>query len=312
LIEELEARKLRPTGFRDQDAATLQRVLDQEFEAEKESLMRAQREKREQAAKQAGLERKRAVLERQLQEEKLEVSRDHRTQTWLSLVKQGVTPSAARIAVTSVTARALAKALWTNTSLLSLDLSRNNLDDLAGAYIARLLKRNTAMLTLELDSNRLGPQTCRAFGESLAANATLRHLGLGSNPLMQTQAAAGGAAGADGDPVDDGGIVAMAAMLRKNCGLTSLSVWRCGLDAGAVAELAHGLEGNDTIVLLEVGHNVVGRVDQLALRRRLDENMRRLEARQQREREELAEREQDAAERRRLEAQAEKERELRQ
>lgn len=74
------------SGFRDQDVLTLQKILDEEFELEKESLIKQQREKKEQAAKQAGLQRKRMMLERQLREEIAEIEKDHRFEFWLTLV----------------------------------------------------------------------------------------------------------------------------------------------------------------------------------------------------------------------------------
>lgn len=67
---------------------TLQKILDAEFELEKESIIKHQREKREQAAKQAGLQRKRMMLERQLREELSEIEKDHRIEFWLTLVRR--------------------------------------------------------------------------------------------------------------------------------------------------------------------------------------------------------------------------------
>lgn len=83
---QLENRNSRVSGFRDQDVVTLQKILDAEFELEKESIIKHQREKREQAAKQAGLQRKRMMLERQLREEIFEIEKDHRIEFWLTLV----------------------------------------------------------------------------------------------------------------------------------------------------------------------------------------------------------------------------------
>lgn len=82
----LENRNSRVSGFRDQDVLTLQKILDEEFELEKESLIKQQREKKEQAAKQAGLQRKRMMLERQLREEISEIEKEHRIEFWLTLV----------------------------------------------------------------------------------------------------------------------------------------------------------------------------------------------------------------------------------
>ncbi|CAM9950043.1 unnamed protein product [Ascophyllum nodosum] len=264
LIEELEIRNARISGFRDQDLLTLQKFLNQEFEVEKESILKHQREKREQAAKQAGLQRKRMMLEKQLREEISEIEKDDRIEFWLTLVKQNSTPLSARIEVNSITARALAKAMWTNTSLTSLDLSCSGIDDQAGAYIARLLKRNTALGTLSLGSNQLGTSACRAFGDSLCSNTTLRSLSLESNRLTQHGA-------------DSSGVQALADMLGKNNTLISINLWRCALGAEAGTALTRGIESNHTITFLEVGHNGLAVADQCQIKAALDANIQRFE-----------------------------------
>ncbi|CAM9559662.1 unnamed protein product, partial [Scytosiphon promiscuus] len=267
LIEELEARNSRVSGFRDQDVVTLQKILDAEFELEKESLIKHQREKREQAAKQAGLQRKRMMLERQLREEISEIQRNHRIEFWLTLVKQNATPPTARIEVNSITARALAKAMWTNASLTSLDLSCNGIDDAAGAYVARLLKRNSALVNVALGSNRLGALACRAFGESLCSNSTLRCLNLESNPLT-------------GDGANFSGIRALADMFCKNSTLTSVHLWRCALGSEAGAALSRGIESNHSISFLEIGLNGLAMTDQQKIRQNLEQNFNTFEERQ--------------------------------
>ena len=62
------------------------------------------------AAKQAGLQRKRMLLEKQLREEQEECAKDSQLETWLIMVRQDSTTSSARISVNSITCRALAKA----------------------------------------------------------------------------------------------------------------------------------------------------------------------------------------------------------
>ncbi|KAG5175108.1 leucine rich repeat protein [Tribonema minus] len=268
LIEELEGRRMRPTGFRDQDIIALQKVLDAEFEQEKEHLIRQHNEKKEQAMKEAGLQRRRAQLEKQLTEEKQEVAQNKIVAGWLSLVKQDETPLTARIEVNSISARALAKAMWTNTSLTSLDLARNNLDDFAGAYIAKLLKRNTALVKLELDSNNLGCRACNAFGEALLSNNTLQHLGLESNPLTN-----------EGEK--PAGFRYMVQALSKNAALTSLNLWRCGLGTPAGHDLAAGIQANRTITFLELGNNSLALSDLRQIGARVKDNRCHYDALQQ-------------------------------
>lgn len=182
-------------------------------------------------------------------------------------VKQNSSPPAARIEVNSITARALAKAMWTNTSLTSLDLSCNGIDDPAGAYIARLLKRNTALVNVALGSNQLGAFACRAFGESLSTNATLKSLSLESNPLTR-----------DGE--DTSGIRALADTFGRNSTLTSVNLWRCALGAEAGTALSRGMESNHTITFLELGNNGLAMTDQHKVKAALDRNFTKFEERQ--------------------------------
>lgn len=182
-------------------------------------------------------------------------------------VKQNSTPPTARIEVNSITARALAKAMWTNTSLTSLDLSCNEIDDPAGAYVARLLKRNTALVNLSLGSNQLGSRACRAFGESLCSNTTLKCLSLEANSLSR-----GGE--------DVSGIRTLADMFSKNKTLTSINLWRCALGAEAGAALSRGMGSNQTITFLEVGQNGLAMADQHKLKTALENNLKIFEERQ--------------------------------
>lgn len=154
--------------------------------------------------------------------------------------------------------------MWTNTSLTSLDLSCNGIDDAAGAYVARLLKRNSALVNVALGSNQLGVLACRAFGESLSSNSTLKCLSLESNPLT-------------GDGTNITGIRALADMLTRNSTLTSVNLWRCALGAEAGAALSRGMESNHTITFLDVGLNGLAMADQDKVKTALDDNFKRFE-----------------------------------
>ena len=65
--------------------------------------------KRARAKKQAGLQRKRMIMEKQLKEEQEEVAKDFQTATWLDKLRRDGTESSARIDVNSIAVRALAK-----------------------------------------------------------------------------------------------------------------------------------------------------------------------------------------------------------
>lgn len=152
--------------------------------------------------------------------------------------------------------------MWTNTSLTSLDLSCNDIDDPAGAYIARLLKRNSALENVALGSNHLGPLACQTFGESLRSNSTLKTLSLESNSLTC-------------NGKDSSGLRVLAGMLGENKTLTSVNLWRCAIGAEAGAVLARGMESNHSITFLEIGQNGVVMSDQHKIKAALADNFKR-------------------------------------
>ena len=109
LIENLERRGLPVKGFPADDARTLQEALDLEYEQSKEERKKEAAEKRAREKKQAGLQRKRMIMEKQLKEEQEEVAKDFQTATWLDKLRRDGTESSARIDVNSIAVRALAK-----------------------------------------------------------------------------------------------------------------------------------------------------------------------------------------------------------
>ena len=265
LVTEMERRHLHPKGFFNDDAKELQKYFDQEHFKELEKIKEERREQRQRSRMKAQLQKKRLQLEKQLREEQDAVANDPQIEAWLSVVRSDQTRPSARIGVNSVTARALAKAMWNNKSLTSLDLSRNDLSDFAGAQIGRMLKRNAALVKLELNENRLGPRACHAFGEALHTNGTLKTLSLESNPLTN-------------ESTDQTGVVALAQALSSNASLTLLNLWRCDLGTTAGAELAKALHLNSSIIHLDVGNNGVLVADKRRIADKVDANKKETRA----------------------------------
>lgn len=210
-----------PKGFRADDEKTLQIEFNREHEEYVERLRRERLENREKVKKQAAMQRRRLLLEKQLREEQEETAKDHRLEFWLTLVRvplsicphpsisflmphacpmprlatylrhthaylaphfrpsvqirQNATAPSARLEVSSVTARCVAKALWDNTSLTALDVSGCHLDDTSGTYLARMLKHNSSLVKLEMGSNKFGPRTCAALAQSLSVRTISPH-----------------------------------------------------------------------------------------------------------------------------------------
>ena len=246
---EMERRGLNVKGFFEDDAKALQRAYDAEFALEFEKLKEERKEQRKQDRKKAQLQKKRLQLEKQLREEEEAVAEDEDIATWLEQIRINNTWPTARIRSNSITARAVAKALWDNTSLTCLDLSRNKLSDFAGSQIGRALRRNCTLLKLEVNDNFLGPRSCRSFGEALPLNSTIKYVDLESNPLVT---------GPDGaETTDTTGFFTLAQAFRKNTSLTAMSLWRCNVGHQCGAEIANCLDQNTSITSIDVGNNSI-------------------------------------------------------
>ena len=222
--------------------------------------MRAKRkEKQRKAAQQLGLQRRRMLMEKTLQEEQDELAKSHQVSLMIDQVKDNLVKASLRIEVNSITARSLAKAMWVNDTITCLDLSSIDLNDHAGCYLARILKHNNTLRKIELDNNKLGPKACFAFGESLLTNTSLKYLSLDSNPIVTYQ--------------DQNGLRALSDALRMNNTLTSLNLWRCGISMGGGSTLASGIEDNNTLLFCDVGHNNIEIADVKRIIDKLDANL---------------------------------------
>jgi len=256
---EMDKRHLKTTGFPDTDREILQKAFDAEFLADLEEAKAKRREQKRRAAQQAGLQKRRMMMEKFLQEEQDELAKNHQVSTVIGLIKDNNVESQMRIEVNSISARTLAKALWTNTSVTCIDLSSNELNDHAGSYLARILKKNTTLRKIELDNNRLGSKSIGAFGESLKVNSTLVYLSLDSNPLC------------DGET--DSEVRKLADALRINKTMRSLNLWRTGLGPLAGSALASGIEQNSTLLFFDIGHNAIDMSDVKLITDKLDANV---------------------------------------
>ena len=222
--------------------------------------MRAKRkEKQRKAAQQLGLQRRRMLMEKTLQEEQDELAKNHQISLMIDHIKDNEVKPSLRIEVNSITARSLAKAMWVNDTITCLDLSSIDLNDHAGCYLARILKHNNTLKKIELDNNKLGSKACQAFGESLLTNTSLKYLSLDSNSIATYQ--------------DMNGLKALAEALRMNRTLTSLNLWRCGINMGGGNILAGGIEDNDTILFCSIGHNNIEMSDVKRIVDKLDANL---------------------------------------
>lgn len=261
LMAQLKERGAPIKGFEDEDAETLQKFLDVEYEEELEQKRAERREAKALAAKQAGLQKRRLLMETLIQEETIEIEKDNRIEFWLELIKNNSSPTTARINLNAITSRSLAKAIFNTSSIVALDVSRMNLPDKAGAYLCRALRNNRSIIKLDLESNKFGPLTCSTLSESLLKNDVVRHVNLESNNLMR---------GEHGHDVS--GIQAMANMFANNKTLLHLNLWRCNIQSEGGHILVNGLQNNGNIIFFELGNNGLGLNQQKKLAELLERN----------------------------------------
>ena len=263
---ELEKRNIKSTGFPDTDREILQKAFDEEFKADLEDARIRRKEAKRRAKLQAGLQKRRMLMEKTLQEEQDALAANHQSSMILEMVRENMVQSAIRLDLNSVTARVLAKAMWANNTITCLDLSSNELNDHAGSYLARILKRNFTLKKLELCNNQFGSRTCAAFGESLRVNNSLVYLSLDSNPLV------------DRETQDTSGLKVMADSLRSNSTLTSLNLWRTQIPAAGGEHFANAMADNDSLLFIELGKNEIKMSEIKRVVDKLDLNLGAFEA----------------------------------
>lgn len=269
---EMEKRGIKTTGFPDTDRERLQAAFDEDFKKDLEHEKARRREIRRRAAQQEGIMKRRLLMERTLQEEQDELARNHQTSMMIDFIKENLVSGSIRMDINSVSARSLAKAMWINTTITCLDLSSNELNDRGGIYIARILKRNKTLKKIELDNNPLGPKTCQAFGESLKLNKSLVYLSLDSANLC-------------GPTLNDSnGIKCLSDAIRCNNTLTSLNLWRTGIQSSAGAELASAIEENNSLLFCDMNHNGIDMCEVKRIAEKLETNLADYEARERQRR----------------------------
>ena len=133
----------------------------------------------------------------------------------------------------------LVEELKSDSTVVSLDLSCNNIRASGGAPLAAALESNTTLTALDLHSNAL-LSGARAFGLMLKRNSTLCRLNLRTNGIGAPGAAA----------------VAEALQL-ESCSLTSLNLRDNAVMAVGAAALAAALKTNTSLLELDLSENLV-------------------------------------------------------
>ncbi|NWS85049.1 NLRC3 protein, partial [Toxostoma redivivum] len=151
-------------------------------------------------------------------------------------------------------AKALADALKKNQILLSLNLQHNSIKEDGATFLAEALLTNHRLVTLHLQKNAIGAQGARKIAEALKKNCSLRELILSSNS------------------VGDNGSVALAEALRVNHSLQSLDLQSNSISSAGVTALTAALCSNKGLLSLNLRENSISKEGGPAIARALRSN----------------------------------------
>ncbi|CAK0782497.1 hypothetical protein CVIRNUC_005717 [Coccomyxa viridis] len=164
-------------------------------------------------------------------------------------------------------ATALAEAISENTSLTSLYLSDNYIGALGAAVIANALSKNKSLRELHMKGNELGDEGVKALCKALKERQSpITSLDFGNNNIS----AEGAEAIADivkrahlkelnlyMNDIGDAGILKIASALEGDSSLVSLDVGGNNIEATGITALANALKGNANLKSLELGYNPI-------------------------------------------------------
>ncbi|XP_064009261.1 NLR family CARD domain-containing protein 3 [Pogoniulus pusillus] len=164
-------------------------------------------------------------------------------------------------------ARALADALKKNQVLLSLNLQHNAISEDGASFLAEALLTNHRLMTLHLQKNAIGAHGARKVAEALKQNCSLKELILSSNSVGDSGSVALAEAlkvnhtlqslDLQSNSISSTGVGALTAALCSNKGLTSLNLRENSISKEGGPAIAHALRTNSTLRKLDLAANLL-------------------------------------------------------
>ena len=134
---------------------------------------------------------------------------------------------------------ALCLALKVNTSLTSLYLSHDSIDDEVANSLSEALRVNASLTSLDLSQNLIRAGGANSLSEALRVNTSLTYLGLSMNPI------------------DDEGTNSLSEALRVNTSLTSLELSMSSINDEGANSLSKALRVNTSLTYLDLSMNSI-------------------------------------------------------
>jgi Ran GTPase-activating protein (RanGAP) involved in mRNA processing and transport len=134
----------------------------------------------------------------------------------------------------------LSKILADNTSLQSLSLFGNDINDIAAIHIATALKSNKTLKTLNLRDNNIGDEGASAIAKALETHASLQSLTLSHNKITKKAAAS------------------FAEVLKGNKSLQELDLGYNQIGEEGAISIGTALKGNTSLLNLNLEFNQIG------------------------------------------------------
>jgi len=128
--------------------------------------------------------------------------------------------------------------LLTNTSLLTINLAKNEIENLGGLAIAKVLRANRTLKSMNLSFSKLSGTACREITRSLMVNDSMISLVMNSCSLN------------DSDSRD------ISNMIAHNKTLIQLSVTKNSITHKGLGRMHYGISKNNTLVHLGLSGNL--------------------------------------------------------
>ncbi|XP_068003440.1 NLR family CARD domain-containing protein 3 [Melanerpes formicivorus] len=164
-------------------------------------------------------------------------------------------------------AKALADALKKNQVLLSLNLQHNAIKEDGASFLAEALLSNHGLVTLHLQKNAIGAHGARKVAEALKQNRSLKELILSSNLVGDNGSVALAEAlkvnhtlqslDLQSNSISSSGVTALTAALCSNKGLTSLNLRENSISKEGGPAIACALRTNSTLRKLDLAANLL-------------------------------------------------------